>query len=723
MHWAMWKSYRCWKVPADRLCCRIMGMWNSLNSKFRLRRLRSHLIIAFLAGFLGIAIAIGVPVILLINRQASSQAQLLLDQSMVASKAFLASEGSNLQSLALLVSQRPTLQGLLESQDFSSMEEYLVTLRDGANLDLLLVCTNGADITASEQNRSVAELCGSDTPPGYTVLQSGELYLLSSVILEPVQGKQYTVIVGKQTATVLAELRNETGLHYFLIHQDQILASSDSAFAINANQLDEMLSKADQSPQLSLARRSSMLDQHRYLLTVLELDPTLELDLISALNVDNQIELQQNLSQTLLIGLFFLLLIVSALGIWQSERISRPIVSLAESAANFRQGNLNAPLTVESSISEITQLTNTLEDARVALDHTMHQLQAEKAWIENLLNSIVEGMITIDNQNRITFASEAVSKIIGYDREHIIGQKADSVFLAAEGEVAFSAQLPDAGQQRRISTRLRNGKELLLSISKANLVPPEANSANRALVIRDVTNEEYIHRLLGDFMANVTHEFRTPLAALEASSELLLDNLHSLSRDEVEELLVSLNLGIINLQTLIDNLIEAASIEAGRFKVQVQDIPFSAILNEAREMIEPLVQKYGLKLVVEPVEGSILVRADQRRSVQVLVNLLSNAIKHSPEHGTIRIDYALQDLSLRVEVIDEGGGVPLDQRKDLFRRFAHLETTNERARQGAGLGLSVVKAIIEAQQGEVGITDLPAGGNSFWFTLPLAGEK
>ena len=698
-------------------------MWNSLNSKFRLRRLRSQLILTFLAGFLGIGIAIGLPVILLINRQASSQAQLLLDQSVVASKAFLASEQSGLQSLALLVSQRPTLLGLLEAGDFSSMEEYLVTLRNGAHLDFLLVCTEGTDITASEQNRPVAEICNHQIPSGYASLSTGELYLYSSVNLEVPPGTQYDVVVGKRISTTLAELQNETGLRYFLIRQDQVLESSDPAIAIDRNQLDTMLGKVDQNPQLSLARRSYELNGHRYLLTVLELDNALGVDLVSALNVDNQIEIQQSLSRTLLIGLFFLLVIVSALGIWQSERISRPIVSLAESAANFRQGNLDAPLTVESSISEITQLTNTLEDARVALEHTMHQLQAEKAWIENLLNSIVEGMITLDNQNRITFASDAVSKITGYDREQIIGLKADSVFLPADGEVAFSAQLPDAGQQRRISTRMKNGKEILLSISKANLVPPEANSANRALVIRDVTDEEYIHRLLGDFMANVTHEFRTPLAALEASSELLLDNLHSLSHAEIEELLVSLNLGIINLQTLIDNLIEAASIEAGRFKVQVQDIPFSAILNEAQEVIQPLVQKYGLKLISEPVEESIHVLADQRRTVQVLVNLLSNAIKHSPEQGTIKIEHSIHGRSLRVEVSDEGGGVPLDQRKDLFRRFAHLETTNERARQGAGLGLSVVKAIIEAQQGEVGITDLPAGGSSFWFTLPLAGEK
>lgn len=678
----------------------------------------------FLAGFLGIGIAIGVPVFLLINRQASSQAQLLMDQSVVASKAFLSSEQSNLQSLALLVSQRPTLRSLLEGQERSTMGEYLNTLRDGANLDFLLVCSNGNDITGSAQNLSIAELCLEETPSGYTDLPSNdELYLYSSVDLELSESSLYKVIVGRQVAKILAELQNETGLRYFLIRGNQFFASSEPSTAIDANQLQAMLGKLDQGPQVSLAQRAFALNGHRYLLAVFELDDVLGLQLMSALNVDNQIEIQQSLIRTLGIALLLVILIASAAGIWQSDRISRPIVSLADSAANFRQGNLDAPLTVQSSISEITQLTDTLEDARVALDHTMHQLQAEKAWIENLLNSIVEGMITLDSQNRITFASEAVSKIIGYDREQLIGQKADSVFLPADGEVSFSAQLPDAGQQRRISTRLRNGKDVLLSISKANLVPPEANSANRALVIRDVTNEEYIHRLLGDFMANVTHEFRTPLAALEASSELLLDNLHSLSHAEIEELLVSLNLGIINLQTLIDNLIEAASIEAGRFKVQVQDVPFHAILNEAQEMIRPLVQKYGLELNAKPVKKSIHVLADQRRTVQVLVNLLSNAIKHSPEHGTIGIGHSLENGTLRIEVLDEGGGVPLDQRQDLFRRFAHLETTNERARHGAGLGLSVVKAIVEAQQGEVGITDLPDGGNSFWFTLPLAGEK
>jgi two-component system sensor histidine kinase ResE len=697
-------------------------MQNFLNSRFPLRRLRSHLILAFLAGFLGIAIAIGLPVFLLINRQASSQAQLLLDQSVIASRAFIESEQSNLQSLAILVSQRPTLLRILGEKNFSSLGEYLNTLREGGQLDLLLVCADGKDITESEQNLALASLCLEEAPSGYATA-GDDLYMYSWVDLKLQEGSTYKVVAANKASSVLSELQNETGLRYFLMRQNGFVTASDPTMQVDPAVVTLMRQKANQSAQLSLDRRAVEINQHRYLVATMNLDPVLKIDLLSALNVDNQIDLQRSLSRTLLLGLFFIVLIVSGLAIWQSDRISRPIVSLADSAANFRQGHLDAPLTVQSSISEISQLTNTLEDARVTLDHTMKQLQAEKAWIEQLLNSIVEGMITLDSQNRITFASAAVNKILGYEPEQIIDQKVDHVFLPADGEVAFSAQLPDAGQQRRVSVRLKNGREMLLSISKANLIPPEVNSANRALVIRDVTNEEYIHRLLGDFMANVTHEFRTPLAALEASSELLLDNLHSLSRDEIEELLTSLNLGIINLQTLIDNLIEAASIEAGRFKVHIQTVAFESILDEAQEVIQPLVLKYGLKLIAAPVTESLHVLADQRRTVQVLVNLLSNAIKHSPEHGTIQIRHSIQDRGIRIEVIDEGGGVPLDQRQDLFRRFAHLETTNERARQGAGLGLSVVKAIVEAQRGQVGFMDLPDGGNSFWFTLPLAGEK
>lgn len=688
----------------------------------RLHRLRWQLTFTFLIGFLGIALAIGLPAGLLISQQFSSHAQLLLDQAVIASRAFIEGEQSDLQSLSLLISQRPTLRELLEEENFSSLESYLNTLRESVNLDLIVICSAGQQVTG--QDSTIAELCQVDSQSGYTVLPSSDtLYLYATAEVLSNQSASYEVVVGKRASSLLMELQRETGLLYFLTRGDQIVAFSDSTLdtvpPLTAAQLQERALNTSGS----LQQRSLRIDEHRYLLSNSEIDPALGLRLVSALNVDNQITVQENLSSSLMFGLVFIVLIASALGVWLSQRISQPIVRLANAAAEFRQGNLDSPISIQSPVWEIDQLSNTIEDGRIALRHSLQQLQAEKAWIEHLLNSIIEGMLTLDSDNRITFASAGMSKITGAETEQLMGQQIDEIFLPLEGEIDFSNQLPALGQQRRISVRLKNGQERLLSISKSKLVPPEASSSNRALVIRDVSNEEYIHRLLGDFMANITHEFRTPLAALEASSELLLDNVHNLSQAEIEELLVSLNLGIINLQTLIDNLIEAASIEAGRFKVSLQPVPFAGILQEATRIIQPLAEKYSLTLIAQPMEESVVVMADQRRTVQALVNLLSNAVKHSPENGSIQVRHEVTDRQLRVEVIDEGSGVPIGQRSNLFRRFAHVDTANERARQGAGLGLSVVKEIVEAQQGEVGITEQPGGGTSFWFTLPLVNES
>ena len=692
-----------------------------MQHKYQPRRLRSQLVLAFLAGFMGIGVGVSIPVIILLNRQASSQAQFLLDQTSLASQAFIASERSDLQNLALLVSQRPTLTQLLEGNDPPALNRYLKTLQEGAILDLILICAGDDEVGESNPNISDKELCPAIDQTGYSVIPfENDLYLYAVADLSPAQSLTYKVIVGKRTSTILAELQNETGLLYFLVRQDQVIHSSDLNLEIPSGLTSSLLSNVGEASGTLLAQRVVDINEHRYLLAETEIEPASDINLVSALNVDGQLAIQQSLNNTLLAGLLFVILIASGLGIWQSQRISQPIVNLANAATKFRQRDLDTPVSVRSSVWEISQLSNTLEDARVALQHTLEQLQAEKAWIEQLLNSIVEGLLTLDNQDRITFASAGVAKILQSDGEGLVGRNVDDIFLSTEGEAAFTSQLPIPGQQRRISVKFKNGRERLLTISKTNFLPPEADSRTRALVIRDVTNEEYIHRLLGDFMANITHEFRTPLSALEASTELLLDNLGNLSQPEIEELLVSLNLGITNLQALIDNLIEAASMEAGRFKVSLQPVLYDAILKDAREVIEPLAQKYALRLSALQVTEPIIILADKRRTVQVLVNLLSNAIKHSPENGVIQINHFIEADKLRIEVHDQGSGVPIEHRDNLFRRFAHLDVQNERAKQGAGLGLSVVKAIVEAQGGEVGITDLSEGGTSFWFTLPLA---
>ena len=137
-------------------------------------------------------------------------------------------------------------------------------------------------------------------------------------------------------------------------------------------------------------------------------------------------------------------------------------------------------------------------------------------------------------------------------------------------------------------------------------------------------------------------------------------------------------------------------------------------MRKAPEEVSALIERHAASFVGD---------FDAQLSIDNKIMDLYQSILRAVLDGIIQINYFVVDEKLRVEVTDEGGGVPFDQRNNLFRRFSHVDTSNERARQGAGLGLSVVKAIVEAQQGEVGIVDSPEGGNSFWFTLPLANES
>jgi len=379
-------------------------------------------------------------------------------------------------------------------------------------------------------------------------------------------------------------------------------------------------------------------------------------------------------------------------------------------------------LMVEARVREVALVAEALEGARVDLRQTLDRLRQEKAWTEHLLEAIVEGIVTLDRHGRITFFSHGAERITGWQRDQVLGHTCNQVFEPVETDEPFSQLIPAPGRRRKIPVVLRDGRQAILAFTGARLLPPEGGDARVALVFRDISEEEAVHRLLGHFLANVAHEFRTPLAAVAASVELLMDQAPDLSTDELGELLTSLHLGVLGLQTLVDNLLEGASIEAGHFRVTPRPADLSGIIAEAIRTTQPLLHKRSQGLVVEVPAAFPVVRADPRRLVQVLVNLLSNASKYGPDEAEITVGATVSEDWVRVTVADQGPGILPEQRQDLFRRFKYLGLSNDKAQYGVGLGLSVVKAIVEAHGGQIGVNDRPGGGSVFWFTLPRVNE-
>jgi signal transduction histidine kinase len=191
-----------------------------------------------------------------------------------------------------------------------------------------------------------------------------------------------------------------------------------------------------------------------------------------------------------------------------------------------------------------------------------------------------------------------------------------------------------------------------------------------------------------------------------------------LTPNELRELVETIQLSTLHLQTLVENLLESTTIEAGCFQVHRRPINFQGVIQNAADLMSPLLKRRKQILVLTVPDKLPKLWADSNRLIQVLVNLLSNASKFSPMNGKIELTVTQDPAFVTVAVIDTGPGLPTDRFADLFKRFMTANQSHD-TQYGIGLGLSVVKSIVEMHGGQVGAENLPSGGAKVWFTIPI----
>jgi PAS domain S-box-containing protein len=665
--------------------------------------------------------AIGIPAVWLINDQLHRHAWEQVNQGSEMLKVLLDVRNQELRYLVTLTAQRPTLSELLTLNDPVKLTSYLETIRVGANLDLVMICDNQEEEMYVWVGSEAPELV-CHTASANTFYQSPAYHQVPGWLLafQPVlENTAYDVVVGQALDEEFSRQLSEQVLMENLLIANQELVTG--SFADNLRIWETISNQVKASMPIEddrLPEKFSLDDADYY--TVRSTYGETDLETIVLLPGTAIAETQQQLTRSAASAILIVTLFCSLIAVLLIRRVSRPLERLRDSAIALRMGDLVSPVSTHTKVREIAEVTYALEDARIALRHSLGELRQEKAWRDYLLESVVEGIITIDRQSRITFFSKGAERITCRRQEQVLGKTIDEVLLLTDRELSFSQCIPPPGKEAVIVTILVNDRPLTLAVSGVQLAPPEAGKASLAVSIRDISNEEAMRGLLGDFLANITHEFRTPLTALAVSIELLLDRLPELTMAEIHELLVSNRLGVLSLQSLIDNLLEGASIEAGRFHVSPRLAELSDIIQEVARIMQPLMEKNKRQLMIELPVDIPLVLADPRRTSQVLVNLLSNAIKWGPQGSEILLSVKSLETEVKVSIADRGPGINPEQKLKLFTRFGHMQSNEGRAEYGAGLGLSVVKAIVESQKGQVGVEDRHGGGAIFWFTIPVA---
>ena len=241
----------------------------------------------------------------------------------------------------------------------------------------------------------------------------------------------------------------------------------------------------------------------------------------------------------------------------------------------------------------------------------------------------------------------------------------------------------------------------------------------RRSLYQTYTRLRELNQLKDEYLFSVAHEVRTPLASLVASVEILSTDYEHMPPSVMASTVRRIERAAVRLHTLVENVLDAGSIRAGRFSIYPEAVDLRQVLDGAVGTLQPLFEEKSQRLEIESADDLPAVQADERRVGQVFANLLSNASKYGPEGDTIQIRMVLQDDHVLASVTDHGPGIPLPEQGELFERYFRA-ASSARSSPGTGLGLAIAKAIVEAHGGNVGLECEPGAGTSIWFTLPLA---
>jgi signal transduction histidine kinase len=660
----------------------------------------------------GLLLVAGAAVAFLAVRQlrqlADEQALARVGQAGASARSAVDAAGQELLADARLLSERPTLARLIEAGDLEALQEYLRQFCSSSQLDACAVLRQGEVLADSG--------AGPDLPGG-----AAAEYSLSAAAGGPLQLSAYADVPSLPLTQAGVAMWLDADFEARLSDEIGLPVKATGSTTPTASAAHEALrTEAVQSGAAAVAR---LLDPDRYLAILPLGGPSGEIvgTVEVSLAADALQASLERLSRTLLV----LAIVTLGLAIWANlalgRRLARPLQGLIEAAERMGRGNLSTPVAMAPG-AEIGTLSTTLEEMRRRLLQLTDDLQREQAESQAILSGIVEGVYAVDRERRIHYVNPQALTMLGLEAQAALGRFCGDV-LDPQGPGGVRPCQDDCPI---IHARFRGGaratEQLRLpggAIRSVVIASAPAEGGRQVQVMRDETDQEGARRLRDAVLANITHEFRTPLSAQLASIELLLDQLPDLQPDQVGELVRSLQRGTLRLTQLIDNLLESVRLESGRAGFRRQAVALDEVVEQALELTAPLIEQRGQEVVVDLPYPLPTVPGDGPRLTQVFVNLLANANKYSPAQATIRIGGAERAGSVVVWVEDQGPGLPEGVGVGRFRPFVRSED-EEPEQGGVGLGLWIANSIVQRHGGRIEAAS-GAGGTRMSVVLPRDG--
>jgi PAS domain S-box-containing protein len=359
-----------------------------------------------------------------------------------------------------------------------------------------------------------------------------------------------------------------------------------------------------------------------------------------------------------------------------------------------------------------------------ALRTAAEKLAAEQ---EAILRQIVDGVVIADEAGRITFVNEAARRAFGFETLGVTIEDwaATRTPLQRDGQPWAPEDLPLACALRGetviaadMRVRRPDRQEIAALVSATPLVAEDGAQNGAVMTIYDVSAQRALEHQKDEFFANVSHDLRTPLAAIVASIGVVLANEPVEMPAPLHQMLVNTEQAGERMAGLVDNLLELTRVQAGRVQLLRAPHDLRELAQRMADAIAPLAQARGQRVELDLPAEATPALVDAQRLEQALLNLLGNAHKYGREGGTIRLRLARHPNEVVVAVTDDGPGIAAADQERIFERYYRSETEATRQRQGSGLGLPIARALVELHGGRLWLESTPGAGATFWIALP-----
>ena len=401
-----------------------------------------------------------------------------------------------------------------------------------------------------------------------------------------------------------------------------------------------------------------------------------------------------------------------------ARRFTRPLDELTTGARRLASGEFDHKIHVPGGreLSTLARVFNTMTDH---LAGTFRQLERDREQLRTILSGMVEGVVAIDNDQVVLFANDRAGALLDFVPGQAVNRKFWEVARQrAVRELVERALAGDGPHREELDWKGPTVKSLVVYVARL----PGPDSVGAVMVLQDTTDLRRLERLRQDFVANVSHELKTPLANIKSSVEVLMDgavedpNARGMFLEQIAE-------QADRQQMLIEDLLSLARIESVENGLAYESVLVEDAVHACLDRHRTRAEAKGLTLEgVAPADSpaKLALWADEEGLAQLLDNLVDNAIKYTPDHGRISVRWQAAADDVLFEVEDSGIGIPARDLPRVFERFYRVDKARSREMGGTGLGLAIVKHLVQAMKGHVRVASTVGTGTVFTVTLPRA---